>query len=126
MQKTDGASAFGASLVGRGFDVHKFVRQPQTIVRLLSWVSSCRTSLVQRLNAEVGYQCEHCRCARKLPVCRGGLRQKRQKRQKRSSASLPPSAGSGQQLAVVMVVTVKLSVTGALLEATDINMQVAA
>ncbi|CAG06018.1 unnamed protein product [Tetraodon nigroviridis] len=39
MQKTDGASEFGASLVG-GFDIHKFVRQPRTIVRVLSWLFS--------------------------------------------------------------------------------------
>lgn len=39
MQKTDGANAFGVSLVGGGFDIYKFVRQPQTIVRILSWVS---------------------------------------------------------------------------------------
>lgn len=43
MEETDGTSAFGASLAGRGFDFYKFVRQPQTIVRLLSWVSTCRT-----------------------------------------------------------------------------------
>lgn len=61
MQKTDGASTFGASLVGRGFDVYKFVRQPQTIVRFLSWVSACGTSLDQRLNTGVGYQREQVR-----------------------------------------------------------------
>lgn len=107
MQKTDGASEFGASLVGRGFDIYKFVRQPQTIVRLLSWVSACRTSLVQRLNTGVGYQYEHCRCAQELPVCRGGLDIITcwARSTARSSASLPPSAGSGQQLPVVMVVT---------------------
>lgn len=40
MKESDGASAFGASLAGRGFDLNKFVRQPQTIVRFLSWVSA--------------------------------------------------------------------------------------
>lgn len=39
MEETGGASAYGASLAGGGFDFSKFVRQPQTIVRLLSWVS---------------------------------------------------------------------------------------
>lgn len=38
MEETGGASAYGASLAGGGFDFHKFVRQPQTIVRLLSWI----------------------------------------------------------------------------------------
>lgn len=42
MEERDGASAYGASLAGRGFDFQKFVRQPQTIVRLLSWVSANR------------------------------------------------------------------------------------
>lgn len=42
MEERDGASAYGASLAGRGFDFQKFVRQPQTIVRLLSWVSAKR------------------------------------------------------------------------------------
>ncbi|RVE75802.1 hypothetical protein OJAV_G00002080 [Oryzias javanicus] len=38
MEETGGASAYGASLAGKGFDFYKFVRQPQTVVRLLSWV----------------------------------------------------------------------------------------
>ncbi|KAM4583878.1 synaptogyrin-2b [Odontesthes bonariensis] len=38
MEETGGASAYGAALAGGGFDFNKFVRQPQTIVRLLSWV----------------------------------------------------------------------------------------
>ncbi|XP_075895099.1 synaptogyrin-2b [Nelusetta ayraudi] len=38
MKESDGASAYGASLAGRGFDLNKFVRQPQTIVRFLSWL----------------------------------------------------------------------------------------
>ncbi|XP_029914972.1 synaptogyrin-2b [Myripristis murdjan] len=38
MEETGGASAYGASLAGAGFDFHKFVRQPQTIVRILSWI----------------------------------------------------------------------------------------
>lgn len=40
MEETGGASAYGASLAGGGFDFYKFVRQPQTIVRVLSWVSA--------------------------------------------------------------------------------------
>lgn len=112
MQKTDGASAFGASLVGRGFDIYKFVRQPQTIVRFLSWVSACRTSLVQRLNTGVGYQCEQ---VRPETLCRGGLVNTTcwARSTTSSSASLLPSAGAGQQLpdstVVVMAVTVKRS-----------------
>ena len=39
MEETSGATAYGVSLAGGGFDFYKFVRQPQTIVRLLSWVS---------------------------------------------------------------------------------------
>lgn len=39
MEETGGASAYGASLAGGGFDIYKFIRQPQTIVRVLSWVS---------------------------------------------------------------------------------------
>uniref|UniRef100_A0AAQ4RQC3 Synaptogyrin 2b n=1 Tax=Gasterosteus aculeatus aculeatus TaxID=481459 RepID=A0AAQ4RQC3_GASAC len=38
MEETGGASAYGASLAGGGFDFYKFVRQPQTIVRVLSWI----------------------------------------------------------------------------------------
>ncbi|XP_076584670.1 synaptogyrin-2b [Chaetodon auriga] len=38
MEETGGASAYGVSLAGGGFDFSKFVRQPQTIVRLLSWI----------------------------------------------------------------------------------------
>ncbi len=57
MEETGGASAYGASLAGGGFDFHKFVRQPQTIVRLLSWVSEekervCSSFLVRRV--EIG------------------------------------------------------------------------
>lgn len=65
MQETDGAGAFGASLAGRGFDFHKFARQPQTIVRFFSWVSACRTKVEgwSRLSMR-----SVSRCARKLPV----------------------------------------------------------
>ncbi|KAM7393832.1 hypothetical protein PAMP_020672 [Pampus punctatissimus] len=39
MEETGGTSAYGASLAGGGgFDFNKFIRQPQTIVRLLSWI----------------------------------------------------------------------------------------
>lgn len=38
MEETGGASAYGASFAGGGFDFQKFVRQPQTIVRILSWI----------------------------------------------------------------------------------------
>uniref|UniRef100_UPI003AB06B0D synaptogyrin-2b n=1 Tax=Centroberyx gerrardi TaxID=166262 RepID=UPI003AB06B0D len=38
MEETGGASAYGASLAGGGFDFQKFIRQPQTIVRFLSWI----------------------------------------------------------------------------------------
>ncbi|XP_041838375.1 synaptogyrin-2b [Melanotaenia boesemani] len=38
MEETGGASAYGAALAGGGFDFYKFARQPQTIVRVLSWV----------------------------------------------------------------------------------------
>ncbi|XP_029290764.1 synaptogyrin-2b [Cottoperca gobio] len=38
MEETGGASAYGVSLAGGGFDFYKFVRQPQTIVRILSWI----------------------------------------------------------------------------------------
>uniref|UniRef100_A0A096LQX9 Synaptogyrin n=1 Tax=Poecilia formosa TaxID=48698 RepID=A0A096LQX9_POEFO len=38
MAENGGASAYGAALAGGGFDFYKFIRQPQTIVRVLSWV----------------------------------------------------------------------------------------
>lgn len=39
MAEKGAASAYGASLAGgEGFDFFKFVRQPQTIVRILSWI----------------------------------------------------------------------------------------
>ncbi|XP_058496470.1 synaptogyrin-2b [Solea solea] len=38
MEDAVGVSAYGASLAGRGFDFYKFIRQPQTVVRLLSWL----------------------------------------------------------------------------------------
>lgn len=38
MEETGGVSAYGAALAGGGVDFWKFVRQPQTIVRLLSWI----------------------------------------------------------------------------------------
>lgn len=40
MEETGGATAYGASLAGGSFNFQKFARQPQTIVRVLSWVSS--------------------------------------------------------------------------------------
>lgn len=33
-------SAYGASLSGGAFDLENFVKQPQTILRCLSWVSA--------------------------------------------------------------------------------------
>lgn len=33
------SGAYGASLAGGDFDFMSFVKQPQTIVRILSWVS---------------------------------------------------------------------------------------
>lgn len=38
MEETGGVSAYGAALAGGGFDFYKFIRQPQTIVRFLSWI----------------------------------------------------------------------------------------
>ncbi|XP_013869454.1 synaptogyrin-2b [Austrofundulus limnaeus] len=38
MEGTGGPTAYGAPLAGGGFDFHRFIREPQTIVRLLSWV----------------------------------------------------------------------------------------
>ncbi|KAL7404534.1 hypothetical protein ABVT39_016057 [Epinephelus coioides] len=38
MEETGGATAYGVSLAGGGFDFNKFIRQPQTIVRILSWI----------------------------------------------------------------------------------------
>lgn len=47
MEETGGASAYGAALAGaEGFDFLKFIRQPRTIVRLLSWVSAPRPEFV--------------------------------------------------------------------------------
>ena len=39
MEETGGTGAIGAQLPGGGFDLQKFARQPQTIVRFFSWVS---------------------------------------------------------------------------------------
>lgn len=49
-----GASAYGASLAGGGFDFHKFAKQPHTIVRFLSWVSLTRQG-TQRVITGVTY-----------------------------------------------------------------------
>ncbi|XP_054636014.1 synaptogyrin-2b [Dunckerocampus dactyliophorus] len=38
MEGTRATSVYGTSLAGGGFDLQKFIRQPQTIVRLLSWL----------------------------------------------------------------------------------------
>lgn len=38
MEETGSSSAYGVSLAGKGLDFCKFIRQPQTIVRLLSWI----------------------------------------------------------------------------------------
>jgi len=39
--------AYGASLAGAGFDLIKFIKQPQTIIRVLSWVSDvCQLQLI--------------------------------------------------------------------------------
>ena len=40
MEEAAGTSAYGAALAGSGFDFYRFIRQPQTVARLLSWVSS--------------------------------------------------------------------------------------
>lgn len=40
VEETGGVSAYGAAFAGGGFDFYKFIRQPQTIVRFLSWVSA--------------------------------------------------------------------------------------
>lgn len=47
MEETGGARAYGAPLAGGGFDFYKFIRQPQTIVRVLSWVSVLRCGRVR-------------------------------------------------------------------------------
>lgn len=39
------SSAYGASLAGGAFDFPSFVRQPQTILRCLSWVSDSTETL---------------------------------------------------------------------------------
>lgn len=38
MDETGGTTAYGVSFAGGGFDLRKFARQPQTIVRLFSWL----------------------------------------------------------------------------------------
>ncbi|XP_076001612.1 synaptogyrin-2b [Genypterus blacodes] len=38
MDETESSSVYGAALAGGGFDFNKFIRQPQTIVRFLSWL----------------------------------------------------------------------------------------
>ena len=43
MEETGGTGAYGAPLSGGGFDLRKFARQPQTIVRFFSWVSGRKT-----------------------------------------------------------------------------------
>lgn len=53
MEETAGATAYGVSLSGGGFDFYKFIRQPQTIVRILSWVSGARASGSSRFEAHV-------------------------------------------------------------------------
>lgn len=82
MEETGGASAYGASLAGGGFDFYKFIRQPQTIVRLLSWVSGDSTCVcrcffhVQSSNeAEIisNTVCEQVRLARRLRGARNDL-----------------------------------------------------
>ncbi|CAL8269469.1 unnamed protein product [Gadus morhua 'NCC'] len=40
MEETGGTGAIGAQLPGGGFDLQKFARQPQTIVRFFSWIFS--------------------------------------------------------------------------------------
>lgn len=39
------SSAYGASLAGGAFDLENFVKQPQTILRCLSWVSDSTETL---------------------------------------------------------------------------------
>uniref|UniRef100_A0A8C6T726 Synaptogyrin 2b n=1 Tax=Neogobius melanostomus TaxID=47308 RepID=A0A8C6T726_9GOBI len=41
MEEKGDTTAYGVSLAGGGFDLNKFIRQPQTIVRALSLVSAC-------------------------------------------------------------------------------------
>lgn len=38
MEEKGDTTAYGVSLAGGGFDLYKFIRQPQTIVRFLSWI----------------------------------------------------------------------------------------
>lgn len=46
------SSAYGASLAGGTFDLESFVKQPQTIVRCLSWVSDLLASYTETLASE--------------------------------------------------------------------------
>uniref|UniRef100_A0A1A8HFP6 Synaptogyrin n=1 Tax=Nothobranchius korthausae TaxID=1143690 RepID=A0A1A8HFP6_9TELE len=72
MEGTGAPSAYGLPLSGGGFDFYKFVRQPQTIVRLLSWVFAivvfgCITGegfLNDRLSSE-----EHCMFNQSASAC---------------------------------------------------------
>lgn len=42
-------SAYGASLAGGAFDLANFLKQPQTILRFLSWVSDFTETLASQL-----------------------------------------------------------------------------
>lgn len=59
------SSAYGASLAGGAFDVVHFVKQPQTILRCLSWVSDSTEKLASKLASchinvtDVGCQGRH-------------------------------------------------------------------
>lgn len=46
------SSAYGASLAGGTFDLESFVKQPQTILRCLSWVSDLLASFTETLASE--------------------------------------------------------------------------
>lgn len=49
------SSAYGASLAGGAFDLQSFVKQPQTILRCLSWVSDSTETLASKLASQLSH-----------------------------------------------------------------------
>ncbi|KAJ7992008.1 hypothetical protein DPEC_G00274130 [Dallia pectoralis] len=74
-EKMDGVGSFGAGLAGGAFDPVSFIKQPTTILRLLSWVFSLVVfaSIVNEGYVNLGSERLHCVFNKNADACNYGV-----------------------------------------------------
>uniref|UniRef100_A0A674ES05 Synaptogyrin-3-like n=2 Tax=Salmo trutta TaxID=8032 RepID=A0A674ES05_SALTR len=74
-EKMDGVGSFGAGLAGAAFDPVSFIKQPTTILRILSWVFSLVVfaSIVNEGYVNLGSERLHCVFNKNADACNYGV-----------------------------------------------------